>query len=216
MHLRQRSLIDYNAAVGCERAPKLIDLAVEQLLDKARSWRPYAGAIIRHAVTKPELATYTEADWRDQRTLLKHASFLPHVNASMRKNWEAHPSCPSSTISDMYFERTVDHRHTAVHMDQDIRDDFPTHGPLAGLLVVSGMMNYYVSACRRDPFDPKNHDFFEAQKKRPDFDELTLVTARAGDLLLFTPETWHEGLVEGNDVIRAIFRTRIQSNQPVE
>lgn len=219
MHLHQRPPIDYNAAVGCERAPFLIDLAVEQLLDKAQTWRPYAAAIIRHAVSNPELGDIQSASTLPQWDLLREVSFLPHVNNAMHQNWQPSPLNTTHTTSDMYYSRTVSWQSTNEHLDQDYQHGSPLSGPLVGLFVIEGTFKYQFAARWRDVFDKRNFSYFNEQKNKdvPKSRQFASLTARAGDLVLLTPETWHGGdTVNKNGEIdtdakskRAVFITRL-------
>lgn len=194
MSFSQREPIDVNA-IYYDRTSIPLHYATTELINKARSIRPYAAAIIRHGIPTPELRELNALEGEEQAAALAEASYVQPINQAMHQAWEANPWNASLTPTDLAYIRLRYDHDAQPHIDQRIKDDSPI--PEAGLLVVFAMLDgeydYGFKADNINPFDPKNHDRFArgTPKPRPARMCHPDPPARAGDVIIMMSHTVH-------------------------
>jgi hypothetical protein len=191
-----RAPIDVHASVGCLRAEPLIEHSATQLLDKAQTRRPYAGLIVRQAVVKPELT----AMQRRNSEALEYPSFLNPLERVSQAWWQRQSyRDPSLSLSPLKFIKEITGRHTTPHSDQALvldadKNELPEAGPITALVILRGSVTYSLAVLRKDVFDHRDdHNFRKPTDKIMPANHYT-VTARTGDLVVFTniPPVIHE------------------------
>lgn len=213
MSLLQRKPIDVHASIGCERAPGLLYRTNTLLLTAGQSIRPFAGAIVRSALSKSERIRMLESD-----KALAHPQFLDPINRAVDNWWSIFSHPQSVTLQALFFDDISSDAELEWHSDQDIRHDgLPHRGPITAIAVLEGSMKYRLSVGRRSVFNANNADYFADDEKPINPNRGTHeVVARAGDVLTFTniPGTWHAGEAVGS-ATRAIYMSNLGRN-PVE
>lgn len=221
MSLLQRPPIDVHASIGCTRAPELLRDSATRLLEASDTLFPYAGAIVRSAVTKPEIAEIRGDDADLRLALLEAADFLQPVNEAMQEWWG---STPLNTgwleVKDLYYSGNIWDQDTERHIDQGLNTKLPSpqHGPLTALLITGGSTEYELEVLRKNPLKPGERDYFLHQQELPKPRKTAKIAAKIGDIVLFTnvPPTIHTARSITDTRVTAIYHTRFHITETVE
>lgn len=216
MSLLQRPPIRGEAVYGCEGATRALYRTAHTILLAGQTRRPYAGAIVHGALTKPERFAILEAGPGGEAA--QKPPFLHPINLAIAAARPHISTNPRVDFMDMKLSALTEDNKASWHFDQTIRSDgLPHYGPITAIAVLKGSMKYWLSVSRKDVFDPASLDYFDYDKR---YSRLTRhvdeLTATTGDVLLFTniPATYHAAEVVEPSV-RGIYFSHLARN-PVE
>ncbi|MDQ5972361.1 MAG: hypothetical protein QG553_520 [Patescibacteria group bacterium] len=173
--------------VNGEPSPELMYEATLELLSMSQTPCPYAGLIMRGAVTMETIAT----DIDDEQ-------FLQPLNRAMTDWWEDAPLAADIVPEGLHFARSTTEVSVDPHLDQcmPIRGVQPRFGPLTATLTTRGSMDYGLATTRINAFGDGRQVRMELLKHGRELPpDAARVRANAGDLVTFTntPPTLHGG-----------------------
>lgn len=189
MSLLQRPPIDVNAAIGCERALDLTVYAADRMLDAAMGLRPFAGAVIRNAISNPFLHELQEMPPEELNATLGQLRLANAVDDAVRERWDESPLDRRLNQGPFQFERTLtqaEGRKDTIDQKLDPKTGFPMAGPLLGLLAIKGeRIDIKLAVRRKYPFNTKAKSTFDGSPL-PEPQVVHFIHFEPGDLVLAT------------------------------
>lgn len=214
MSLLQRAPIDVDAIAGCNTRAEVLFDTTTRLLNASTGLFPYAGAIIHNAAPSDEIEAMLDPNRR--HPAIEVASFLKPVNRAMHEWWDNTNAYPHLPLEDMESVGSKA-RDIYMHFDQRLDEYRLPIRMMTGLLCLQGVAKYRLSVKRKNPFNQKHTAYFDINHDHEQPGRTALVTARVGDLLLFTdlPPTFHEA-ESSDDRLSLLYISRFVPAEPVE